>query len=244
MIKGRYTPWDESALKLRTFEILTIETQNPDNTLIELNDNSFCDAELIYGRFPANNFLIKELLLKSGYIPCETSFKISLTKLNEYTLPKLYARRILPVKEAKKTEFSAMAEIARDMFKFSRFHEDPFIPNHLSDTRMYQWVNELKNQDVSCLINKSNAGDIISFMIYKVDGREHVDLILGGSKKGFEMHSPFFWGSVISYFKNKGIAKISTTISAANNGVLSLYQNLGFKITQTNIDYHKHVLQN
>ncbi|TMP54720.1 hypothetical protein LOC50_01530 [Pseudoalteromonas sp. SCSIO 43095] len=241
MIRGRYTPWDESALKLRTFEILEIETKNIESTQIELNNNSFCNAELIYGRFPANDFVVKELLFKSGYIACETSFRIALGKLHEYTLPPLYSRRMLPVNKAKKSEFKEIAEIARDMFKFSRFHEDPFIQKHLSDIRMYQWVNELANQDVSCLVNKSNVGDIISFMIYRVNERKQVSLILGGSKKGFEMHSPFFWGSVISYFKSEGVSKVFTNISAANNGVLSLYQNLGFKIIETNVDYHKHV---
>jgi hypothetical protein len=241
MIKGRYTPWDQLALKLKTFEILEIDTLDINSSLIELKSDSFCNAELIYGRFPANDFIVKELLVKSGYIPCETSFRVTLAKLNDYTLPKIYTRRQLLVIEAQKSDFVNIASIARDMFKFSRFHEDPFISRELSNNRMYHWVNDLANQDVTCLVNKSKIGDIISFMIYKIDNRNQVELILGGSKKGFEMHSPFFWGAVISHLKLEGISRISTTISAANSGVLSLYQNLGFKIIETNTDYHKHI---
>ncbi|GAB1055862.1 MAG: hypothetical protein WAqPseu_14010 [Shewanella algae] len=241
MIKGRYTPWDESALKLKTFEILEIDTLMPESVAEELSNNSFCEAELIYGRFPANDFIVKELLIKNGYIPCETSFKITLAKLNDYILPKIFTRRQLSILEAQKSEFSDIAEIARDMFKFSRFHEDPLISKKLADNRMHQWVTDLANQDVFCLVSKSKLGDIISFMIYKIDDHKHVELILGGSKKGFEMHSPFFWGAVINHLKLEGINRISTTISAANSGVLSLYQNLGFKIISTNTDYHKHI---
>lgn len=241
MIKGRYTPWDESALKLKTYEILEIDTLQPERTAEALNNNSFCVAELIYGRFPANDFKIKELLIKNGYIPCETSFRVTLGQLKNYTLPKIYTRRQLNIITAKKSEFTNIAEIARDMFKFSRFHEDPYINKDLANDRMCKWVNDLGNQNVSCLVSKLNSGEIVSFMIYKIDERKQAELILGGSKKGFEMHSPFFWGAVISNLKLEDINRISTTVSAANSGVLSLYQDLGFKIISTNTDYHKHV---
>lgn len=241
MIKGRYTPWDESALQLKTYEILEIDTHLPELTAETLNNNSFCVAELIYGRFPANDFIVKELLIKNGYIPCETSFRVTLSNLKNYTLPRIFTRRQLSITAAKKSEFGNIAEMARDMFKFSRFHEDPYINRNFANNRMYQWVNDLGNQDVSCLVSKLKSGEIVSFMIYKIDDRKQAELILGGSKKGFEMHSPFFWGAVINYLKFEGINRISTTISAANSGVLSLYQDLGFKIVSTNIDYHKHV---
>lgn len=241
MIKGRYTPWDQSALKVKTFEILEIDIIDFETSLIELKNNSFCNAKLIYGRFPANNFIIKELLLKSGYIPCETSLRITLSKLNDYILPSLYTKRKLSIVEAKKNDFGQIAEIAYHMFKFSRFHEDPLIDNSLADNRMYQWVFDLAEQDVKCLINKSINNEIISFMMYKMDENKKVELILGGSKKGFEMHSPYFWGSVISYLKINGAIRISTTISAANSGAITLYQNLGFKIIETKLDYHKHI---
>lgn len=240
MIKGRYTPWDESALKMRTFEIQEIDYENIENCLNDLKENSFCQADLIYGRFPAKDLKIKELLLRSGYFPCETSFKVTLGKLNDYSLPKVYVRRKISVVEIEKEDYGRVAEIAYDMFNFTRFHEDPLIPRELSDNRIHQWVNDLANQDVACLVNMSSFGGIVSFMIYKVDDKNKAELILGGSKKGFELHSPFFWGSVIDYLKNKGITRITTTISAANSGVLSLYQDLGFKIIETNTDYHKH----
>lgn len=241
MIKGQYTPWDEDALKIKTFEILEVDTREIDRLRPELESNSFCDADLIYGRFPANDLLLKELLIKSGYIPCETSFRVTLSNINNYTLPKIYTRRLLSVQELESRKFNSIAEIASNMFKFSRFHEDPFIDNKLADERMYKWVKDLEHQNVKCLVSKSKNRDIISFMIYKIDEFMQVELILGGSKKGFEMHSPFFWGGVINYFKLNGVIKISTTISAANSGVLSLYQNLGFKIVKTCIDYHKHI---
>ena len=139
------------------------------------------------------------------------------------------------------SEYHEVAEISKDMFNHSRFHEDPFIPKNHANDRMSLWVKDLANQNVTCLVNKSTSGAIISFMIFKVVGSNAVELILGGSKKGHELHSPFFWGSVINYLKESNYSKVSTTISAANSGVLSLYQSLGFKITEVNIDYHKHV---
>ncbi|GAB2690112.1 hypothetical protein Q4574_00460 [Aliiglaciecola sp. 3_MG-2023] len=242
MIKGRYTPWDESVLKVRTFEIQDIDLSDEKLCLELLKTNDFCDANLIYGRFLSSNLKIKEVLLKSGYFICETSLIVNLKKLDTYVLPSIYARRKLELSILDNTDYWKIANISQDMFKYSRFHEDPFIPINRANARMSQWVNDLANQDVTCLVNKSHSNEILSFMIFKLIKGNSIELILGGSKKGYELHSPFFWGSIIDYFKQSGYLKISSTISAANMGVLSLYQNLGFKIIKVNNDYHKHIL--
>lgn len=241
MITGRYTPWDQSALKVRTFEIQDIDLNDEQLCLEHLKTNDFCDAEFIYGRFLSSDLKIKEIMLKSGYFICETSFIVGLKNLNTYVLPNIYSRRKLDISILDKSDYGKVANIAQDMFNYSRFHEDPFVPKNLANARMSQWVNDLVNQDVTCLVNKSHSNEVVSFMIFKMTNKNSIELILGGSKKGYELHSPFFWGSVIEYFKENGHAKISTTISAANKGILSLYQNLGFKIINVNNDYHKHV---
>lgn len=241
MIKGRYTPWDERALMVSTFEIQDIDYSSERECLHSLSNNDFCNAELIYGRFPAKNLKIKELMLKSGYFVSETSFIVTLNNLKSFNLPSIYSRRKIDVSILNTSEYHEVAEISKDMFNHSRFHEDPFIPKNHANDRMSLWVKDLANQNVTCLVNKSTSGAVISFMIFKVVDSNAVELILGGSKKGHELHSPFFWGSVINYLKESNYSKVSTTISAANSGVLSLYQSLGFKITEVNIDYHKHV---
>lgn len=240
MIKGRYTPWDETSLKLKTFEILEVDKSDVAGLKHALVNNTFCDADLIYGRFASSDLFLKDLFLKSGYFPCETSFKIVLRNLNEYQLPKIYLRRLLDLSEPTEYDFFKIAEIAKSMFKFSRFHEDPFVSNELADCRMFRWVNDLVKSDVEFIISKLANGDVASFMIYQKVSPEHVELILGGSAKGYEMHSPFFWGSILNNLKIMGVNKVTTRISAANSGVLSLYQNLGFKIAETDTDYHKH----
>lgn len=241
-ISGRYTPWDESVLKKKTFEILNIDTSNMEMCNEELSKNMFCNAELIYGRFPANNFLIKSLLLKTGYFISETSLRVQLSNLSKYSLPPFFTKKKLEIEELDISEFHRVADIASDMFKFSRFHEDPFIDVSLANERMSRWVLDLANQQIKCLVAKSSNNSLISFMIYSQPEPGNVELILGGSKKGFELHSPYFWAAVITNLQSSGINKISTTISAANNGVLSLYQSLGFKITSTLNDYHKHIV--
>lgn len=241
MINGRYTPWDSLVFGVPTYEIQSIDYSDNNSALKALKENSFCNAKIIYGKFLASDFKAKELLIKSGYLPCEVSFRVTLGKLQDYTLPKLYAKKKTDLYPLDKAHFSKISALAQDMFKYSRFHEDPFIPQEKADKRMEKWVLDLKNQEVNCVVSKTNKEEIISFMIFNVDYNLNVELILGGSKKGFELHSPYFWGTVIDYLKNQGFKKISTTISAANSGVLSLYQNLGFKISETKVDYHKHL---
>lgn len=240
-IDGRYTPWDERVFSRKTFEILSIAFDDEEKVNNALASNNFCDAELIYGRFKADDFKVKSALIKNGYIACEVTHRVCLPNLQSYILPELFSRKLLNIDEGNAEDFDTIKQLAFDMFAFSRFHEDPFIDNELANARMSSWVNDLKSQNVKLLVYRDLSGNILSFMIYDLIDNV-VNLILGGSIKGKELYSPFFWGSVIAHIqKSEPCKRIQTVISAANTGVISLYIKLGFQIFETNIDYHKHI---
>lgn len=241
-IYGRLTPWDEKAFHKKTYELLRLDLSNKSELKEELLNEGFFDAKLIYGRFPADDYHTKLLLVEAGFIPCETSYDICLPRLDKYIIPKLYSLKRLPLTIENGDVFEEVAVIASDrMFRFSRFHEDPQIPTEFADKRLGLWVRDLQNQDDIVTITYRNSDKIIiSFMICQIDN-ETVKFLLGGSRKGMELHSPFFWGGVIYYWQEQGFKKITTTISAANIGVVNLYSNLGFVFNSVKIDYHKHI---
>ncbi|WP_314927642.1 hypothetical protein [Aeromonas piscicola] len=241
-ISGRWTPWDEKAFQKKTYELLQLDLSNKKELKKELLNETYLGAGLIYGRFAADDYDTKALLIEAGFIPCETSYDICLPRLDKYIIPNLYSLKKYPLTIEGEDSFEEISAIASDrMFHFSRFHEDPKIPSELADKRLGLWVCDLKNQDNIISITYRNLnGVIISFMICQKDN-ETVRFLLGGSRKGMELHSPFFWGSVISYWQEKGMKKITTTISAANIGVVNIYSNLGFVFNNVKIDYHKHI---
>jgi len=242
-ILGRLTPWDTKVFQKKTYELLQLDASNITELEKEIGNSTFFGAELIYGRFSADDYTIKELLINAGFVPCETSYDISLPRLDKFSLPKPYSLKNYPLTIETEASFDEIAVIASDkMFRFSRFHEDPCVSPELADKRLGFWVRDLKHQsNIIALTYRNLDGVIISFMLCQKDN-ETVKFLLGGSRKGMEFHSPFFWGSVISYWQSKGVKKIITTISAANIGVVNLYSSLGFVFNCVKIDYHKHII--
>ena len=68
------------------------------------------------------------------------------------------------------------------MFRFSRFHEDPYVDVKQSNIRMQNWVNQLVNENNPLLIYKMKEA-LTSFVFYEINN-EVVTLKLGGSIEG------------------------------------------------------------
>lgn len=232
------TPWDQKFFSLKTVEIIKVENKSPVNLEKCLRELSKVTcAELTYGRFNAADILTKKVFYSLGYYSAETSASVTLSKIQDYHLPRIYNNRLLPIKSFVNSDAEWISTNIVKSFQYSRFHEDPNIDNKLCDKRMKGWSEDLISRGTKCLVYKS-LDTPHSFMFYTMD-KNQVTLILGGSIKGSELHAPFFWASIINHFKSMGVSKISTRISLANSGALSLYQNLGFKIGSVLIDYHK-----
>lgn len=234
----RETPWDKKVFKLKTYELVDMHFDRDENALDLLNVfESQINPDLAYIRINSNEFQKKGVLVKSGFLQCETAFKIHLPSLQAYDLP--LPIKVLQIHEIQKQDFRLVYENIGGMFKYSRFHEDPLIPRSLADERMHSWIKDLEEKRISGLLYKTEANVLVAYMFFRAVDYE-VDLILGGAVPGKNMYAAVFWASLIDYFKRRGFKKISTTISAINDGMLSLYLGLGFKISRSLIDFHKH----
>lgn len=242
-IDWRYTPWDQRAFNLRTVELLNIDTTDAVLTEKELCEiERTTEASFIYGRVDSKDRAAIKLLTSLDYYNCETTLYVSLSRLQKYELPKIYAKRSLKLESIKEDDLELIAKRASESFLFSRFHEDPFLENEQCNKRIEFWVKDLFwDESVENFIYRNGKGEITSFMFFRRTSNISVELILGGSFAGYGLYSPHFWGSIISNFKSYGINKVSTVISAANLGVLSLYMSLGFTVSNTKFDFHKFI---
>ncbi len=239
-ITWRHTPWDQKVFEKKTVELLSIESENPDSCNEMLKEfEANLEPELLYGRFSASDQFIKKCLLDAGFFQCETAMNVVMPKLNEYRLPEIFSKRTLSVQDPDKKINDQIVKNASRMFSYSRFHEDPYLGAGLADKRMASWTEDLIRKKVPALVYKNATEKLVAFLFYKTEG-DAVDFLLGGSVNGRGVYAPYFFGSVVQHFKNQGKRKIRTTISAANTGVLSLYFTLGFNVSATKTDYHKH----
>lgn len=240
-VDWRYTPWDQRVFGMKTVELLNIDATNFALAEMEIAGlEKLTEADFIYGRVDSRERNTIKLLTSLGYYNCETTLQVTLARLQKYELPKIYAKRSLTLEQISENDLENIAVCAGKAFFHTRFHEDPFLDNELCNKRIEFWVKDLfTDQAVNNFTYRNGKGEITSFMFWRRTCDVSVELILGGSFEGFGLYAPYFWGSIISNFKSSGINKISTTISAANLGVLSLYTSLGFSVSNTKFDFHK-----
>ena len=237
-IEWRYTPWDKVSLECETIELQSIRSKDPYEIEQELQlIIEETKAELIYGRFSASDRLLKKTLLNAGFYIAETSAKVFLNGLQRLKLDGVLYSRDIEISYGDLSDKEDVERIVNGMFDFSRFHEDIFIEECRSNRRMVAWIGDLINQNKPFMISRDRSGNLISFMFYEV-AHNSATLILGGADRKARIHSPFFWGAVMKELQLIGVERVETQVSIANTGVLSLYQELGFRITSTFNDFH------
>jgi hypothetical protein len=238
----RPTPWDEKVFDIKTAELIHLNFDKEEEAFLLLEKfEKESNANLVYGRFNASDLHVKSALLKYKYIPIETSLQIYLRDLQKVIVPPIFSRVALPLTKHSSDYCLELSHLGEKMFKFTRFHENPFIERKLADKRVSSWLKDMSKQDVEVLVCCRNKGRVEAFMVYQILDAFTVEFILGGVVEQRNPIAPFFWGSVIQHFKQLGVKSIKTTISAANNGVLSLYIALGFRVAETRFDYQKFI---
>jgi len=231
----RETPWDSPIFKTRTIELLSFETidEQQSITSVEKLINKYDTDLMIYGRFPSDDNFLKKNLMQLGFYIAEYSAIIELSRLDK-KLDKIKPR--IEIAEGGKNDFDDVKDIANRDFRFTRFHEDPFIDISLANKRLSFWVEDLKDKNTDLLIYRQK-NELLSFLLYE-NKNGIVDLILAGSKDGYGYISPYFWSSFLHYFRELGVKKIRTRISLSNVVITNIYLSFGFSIKQVDADYH------
>ena len=240
-ITYRENIWDTELFNIPTFEILDLQG-NLENfpSLLKEIDIKESNAVLMI-RCDANDLDTKRALMSEGFQVMETSLDLYLAITSNYKIPSIYSKKLVNLVEATVKQQLEIKSFIGSTFNYSRFHEDPLFDGAKASKRMEKRVDVfLAQSEYKCLIHETPDGEVVSFIYYRQLENE-VYFELGGSKNGKGHYTPFFWASLINYFKTRNVKKIRTRISAANIGVANIYWSFGFKIKSTVLDCHKHI---
>lgn len=243
-IKIRPTPWDSKALGVDTFEVLlpNLNESDFDDAKNTLNEITKVDHHAIfYTRIDANFNINKRALHSIGFFNCETQLHVVKSNIKNFNTPKELGQRRLPIQHASKNDYLEIVQRSAEVFRYSRFHEDPFVDLNRADFRMQCWTEDMKNNNIPLLVFRNKVGELDSFIFYKYIESNHVELILGGSMPKKGMMTPIFWASFMEYFKNLGVDRIETKISASNIVIFNIYLFFNFQVKTVYFDFHKHV---
>jgi hypothetical protein len=231
------TYWDANI-----FGVSTCEIKQEDNSEYRLKkeiDSALENYTLVYSRVLVGDTFAKICFSQAGFIPCEVSCIVTLSKLRKQTF------KLKPLKahvsKAEQKDIPTIVTNSRGMYSFSRFHESPFVEQSLSCNRMQVWVEDLLNKQVPCLVLKSvKSQSLLGYMFYTIQGTK-AELLLGGCTNGNSLYATTLWLEVLSYLKGEGVNKVTARISAANDGVVRLYSQFGFEFGEVSIDFQKRV---
>ncbi len=217
------TPWDTSALKMPTWEIL------------EYSIDALCLMKENPGHYTlkVNPLANKSLLHGHGFYYCDTLLEpyCNLIMLRQFNHPEVSISKAHLNKEA-------ILRICDHAFTHGRFHRDFNIDNDLADHRYLQWLEELFTaQKVYGLFWRK---ELAGFIAYSENS-----LVLHALSKKFrgKSLSKYWWSLVCQELLLSDKANdITSSISASNLAALNLYSSLGFVFRKSYDVYHRIVI--
>lgn len=229
-------PWDGEPLGLSAQNIVEFvaETDKNANTLITLFDIAYSNTDYSSIRIDSRDISQIKALGRAGYHMTEVVMKVTgvLPKLNLDT--SLFGKFTFEL--ASEDDFDYISEYSVKYFDHGKFHEDPLIERKTANLRNINMVRDLTSS-YTTYVGRVNQ-NILGFMILDQND-DSIELLLGGIHPNYRHLSYAFWNRVFYEYIDKGVKKVTTTISAANIPVVNLYSRLGFKFNQALYGFRK-----
>ena len=148
-----------------------------------------------------------------------------------------------PVRLATPDDGPAMDEIASHAFRHGRYHADPRFPRALADDRYQYWVRSTFRSTVprDRVYVLGRPGTVKGFFQLQLnEDRAEVGIIavpkaLQGSRAGADLVA----GTQLA-LKADGVRWITSKVSAANVGLISLVASYGYRFRQPEATFHWH----
>lgn len=231
MLRFRESPWDEAVLGKKTHELLTFDT------LAELMDYEDACEQFRVGftscRVKGEEYDKHVALRDEYYALVGTYFHVALERAK--ASPAILEGMLpgdLWLRAARNDDIPAMKK-AVEGYRFGPFHDDPFIATTHAVTRMKNRVDALM-AEMPVVVCQTPQG-VGAWMAV----RGGSELVLGGTIDG-RVKGTDFWSALLRLLFARGAEKVWAPISSTNLPVMNLYSKLGFRFTDTFVQFHRH----
>jgi hypothetical protein len=239
-IEVRPTPWNDVVLEKRTCEILDCCPDSTDfNTLLQPAIDFIKQAGFKYVQARVEHIREKlESLKEAGLYYAELSYELSFRNPKAYTFERDLSGRLDLSHVQSPQELDFIKAMARDSFKHGRMLEDLNIDLADAQQRTVNWIDVLAHSPYELLIAK-HGDKLVGFHAQcpSSHGNE-LDWILTGTCSTYAMLSVPLWHAAFKMAQDRDIKLIKTVISAANVGVLNLYNSFPFRVEKALCGYH------
>jgi len=237
-----FVPWDSELISRPVAQIANIDVVNFNRACTDILEfvqwKAHQDIQFSSCRLPENKTLECQLLQQFGYRYVELNYRPELD-LNRLRFELDDEFKFVPALESDKSE---LIDIAANVFRFGRFHDDPNLGPEVGNFRYGQWMKNAFTNPLQEVIKCVWQQKTVAFFVQEKHDMDEVFWSLVGLLPGFEGKGlgRKVWRSYLAQLHAAGTKRVSTSISSRNVPVFNLYVSLGFRFPQANITFHWH----
>ena len=224
-------PWDTKILGVPVAQISELRVSDAVAAARDYEEFArWCASEriaLCSCRLPAERVADSMFLEDRGFRTLELNYLPRLEELQSRSFPE----DTLQVAAATEQDRELLADMAAQVFRHGRFHQDPRIDPALGDRRYRAWMwnaFERPTQRVlKCLLDDA----VVGFFVVEAPQPGHCFWSLTGLAPGLQGRGlgKRVWHTLLRHHQAEGAHTVSTSISSHNVPVFNLYVALGFR---------------
>lgn len=240
-IRYHLAPWDAATVGAPVAVISSLEVRDAAAATAEFP--AFREwvrrsgVVLVSCRLPHGRLVECGFLESQGFRFIELNYRPELGNLEQIKLDDSAQYAVEPASGA---DEDAIADMARQVFDASRFHNDPMIDARIGHLRYQAWVHNAFRNPRQSVLKCHVDGNIVAFFVVEApqpQGRfwSLVGLAPGMTGRGI---GAAVWRAVLRWHRDEGVTHVATSISSLNLRVLNLYVKLGFRFPEPEITLH------
>jgi ribosomal protein S18 acetylase RimI-like enzyme len=226
-----FVPWDTEILGVPVAQISELHVTDPGAAERDYEEfASWCAREsiaLCSCRVPAERVADAMFLEERGFRTIELNYLPRLEQLQSRSLP----QDALRVEPATSQDREVLSDMAAQVFRHGRFHQDPRIDPALGDRRYRAWMwnafDRPTQRVLKCLLDDA----VVGFFVVETPQPGHCFWSLTGLAPGLQGRGlgKRVWQTLLRHHQGEGAQTVSTSISSHNVPVFNLYVALGFR---------------
>lgn len=224
-------PWDTEILGVPVAQIGELRVTDPTGAARDYDQfERWCTQErigLCSCRVPAERVADCMFLEERGFRWIELNYLPRLEQLQSHSWP----QDTLQVAAATAQDREPLADMAAQVFRHGRFHQDPRIDPALGDRRYRAWMRNAFERPTQRVLKCLLDGVVVGFFVIESQEPGHVFWSLTGLAPGLQGRGlgKRVWQAMLRHHQGEGVHTVSTSISSHNVPVFNLYVALGFR---------------
>ncbi len=236
-------PWDSEILSWPAAEVSHIEVKErrkADVVFSEFTD--WCKSQnirLCSCRINSDHLDESFFLQDHGFQFVELNYRPNIFGLQQVQLP-VDSIEIVP---AQTEDQEALGQIASQVFRHGRFHQDPALGRKIGNERYRAWMLNSFSNPIQIVFKCMVDGKIAGFFVVEYPEEKSCHWSLNGLAPDYvgSGMGTRIWNAMMRFHQREGMESITTSISSHNAPALNLYAKLGFRFPLPLVTFHWHL---